>query len=125
MIRQKQYKVTSDVFDILQELYQIDPQYSVIWTKNRQYELHYGYGKHSYQFSFAVLDQRVIKKVYQTRTNPYHSKKIFYQLEKDNQKRKEKQEQTLLDQTKYQLQKMYQYLMMHDCLDGAYQDQWY
>ena len=91
-------KIETDVYFIAQRLRGIDNNYFVVYnTKTKKYEIHYSGqigGSFCLSLPYDVLDERAIEMVYKTKIE--NAKKLFNEIEKDNQlKIKKQQNQTV------------------------------
>lgn len=122
----KKYNIQSDVFDIAEDIKEIDDKYHIVYRPNKKmYEIHFGWGSRSHELSVPILNRSVIHKVLSTRTTPYQAKQLFKKIERENKVREERDMQNVKDRTEYQVQNMYQYLQLHQDLSRAYEDKWY
>lgn len=83
----KYIEVKNDLFDIANRIKQIDPKYFVVFNiVTKKFEVHYKRAKNTYELTlpYDALDARAVDFVQKTKVE--NSKKIFEEMELQNQK---------------------------------------
>lgn len=98
LFKLKYIKIENDVFDVVNRIKSIDSKYFVLFNqKNKKYEVHYERAKNTYELTlpFDELDARAVLHVLKTKVE--NRKKIFAEIEKQNQKLMEKEQKEKIE----------------------------
>ena len=94
----KYIKINNDVFDIVNRIKSVDSKYFVLFNlTTKKYEVHYQRAKNTYELTlpFDELDARAVLHVQKTRVE--NRKKIFAEIERQNQKLMEKEQKEKIE----------------------------